>query len=76
MFIGLNPTAVEQFVVFILFVVLPAVVSAARYQWRKVHCGTKIYDGFCLSKEPEFSKLSAVEINNRRREYYRRNHGT
>jgi len=76
MFIGLDSIAAEQFLVFILIVVLPGVVSAARYQWRKVCYGTKIYDGFCLSKEPEFSKLSAVQINSRRREYYRRNHGT
>lgn len=76
MFLGLDPTATEQFLLFVLLVVLPGVISAIRYQWRKVRYGTKIYDGFCLSKEPEFSKLSAVEIHNRRREYYRRNHGT
>ena len=75
MFLGLDNTAAEQFVAFLLIVVLPAVVSAVRYKLQKVREKTKPYEGFCLSKEPDFSRLSAVEINNRRREYYRRNHG-
>ena len=76
MFFELNSSAAGAFFVFILIVVLPGVVSAIRYQWSKFLYGKNIYKGFCLSKEPEFSKLSAVEINNRRREYHRRNHGT
>jgi hypothetical protein len=75
MFLGLDKTAAGQFVAFLLILVLPAVVSAVRYKLQKVREQTKPYKGFCLSKEPDFSKLSAVEINNRRREYYRRNHG-
>ena len=75
MFLGLDETAAGQFVAFLLILVLPAVVSAVKYKLQKVREQTKPYEGFCLSKEPDFSKLSAVEINNRRREYYRRNHG-
>ena len=76
MFVWLDDTAIGQLITFFLIVILPGIISAARYQWRKVRYGSNIYKGFCLSKEPEFSKLSVKEMNNRRREFNRRNHGS
>lgn len=76
MFLKLSETAAGQFCAFVALVILPAVVSALKYQYRKSIYGTNIYKGFCLSKVKHFNKLNVEEIEQIRRDFYRRNNGT